>query len=54
MVYSFAYQSVLNVADPLPPAVGSLNLQASDRLAPQNGDAANVCMIEGHIGPVAR
>lgn len=49
VVHSFAHQSVLDVADPFPSAVWSLNLQASDRLAPQNGDAANVCMVEGHI-----
>jgi hypothetical protein len=37
------------VADPFPSAVGSQDLQASNRLAPQNGDAADVCMVDGCI-----
>lgn len=41
-----AYQSVVDVADPFPFAVGSHNLQAPDRLAPQNGNAADVCKIQ--------
>ena len=48
LVQSFAYQSVVNVPDPFPSAVRSQNLQPSNGLTPQNGDAANVYAVEVH------
>lgn len=41
-----AYQSVLHMLDPFPFATRGLNLQARDRLRPENGDTINVCVTQ--------